>query len=143
MKVTEDESPTALPSGSLVPLEAILCTEELHRRPTRPPDYQAENRALGALVQALADSPPWGKTMVLIALTGWGQRRPPPVAGRRVRCPPGQAGGLRRPDGTACYSTLGAGRLASSQGAEADRGHLHEARAGTCRVDTKLLFYWE
>jgi hypothetical protein len=57
MKVTEDESPTVLPSGSLVPLEAILCTEELHRRPTRPPDYQAENRALGALVQALADSP--------------------------------------------------------------------------------------
>jgi hypothetical protein len=57
MKVTEDESSTALPSGSLVPLEAILCTEELHRRPTRPPDYQAEHCALGALVQALADSP--------------------------------------------------------------------------------------
>jgi PAS domain S-box-containing protein len=34
-----------------------LCTEELNRRPSRPPDYETENRALVALVQALADSP--------------------------------------------------------------------------------------
>jgi len=40
-----------------VPLEAVLCTEELQRRPTRPPDYQAENRALVTLAQALADAP--------------------------------------------------------------------------------------
>ena len=53
----KDESPTALPSDSLVPLESILCTEELDRRPSRPPDYETENRALAALVQALADSP--------------------------------------------------------------------------------------
>jgi PAS domain S-box-containing protein len=53
----KDESPTALPSDSLVPLESVLCTEELDRRPSRPPDYETENRALAALVQALADSP--------------------------------------------------------------------------------------
>jgi signal transduction histidine kinase len=39
------------------PLESIVCTEELRRRPSRPPDYEKENRALGALVSALADSP--------------------------------------------------------------------------------------
>src|SRR5207249_7332053 len=38
-------------------LESILCTEELHRRPWRSPDYEKENRALVALVGALADSP--------------------------------------------------------------------------------------
>ena len=38
-------------------LESILCTEELQRRPSRPPDYEKENRALVGLVSALADSP--------------------------------------------------------------------------------------
>ena len=38
-------------------LESILCTEELSRRPSRPPDYQKENGALVALSKALADSP--------------------------------------------------------------------------------------
>jgi PAS domain S-box-containing protein len=38
-------------------LESILCTQELHSRPSRPPDYEKENRALVALVSALADSP--------------------------------------------------------------------------------------
>jgi PAS domain S-box-containing protein len=40
-----------------VPLESILFTGELHRRPSRPPDYEKENRALVALASALADSP--------------------------------------------------------------------------------------
>lgn len=40
-----------------VALESILYTDELDRRPSRPPDYEKENRALIALVQALADSP--------------------------------------------------------------------------------------
>ncbi len=40
-----------------VSLESILCTEELRRRPWRPPDYEIENRALVALASALADSP--------------------------------------------------------------------------------------
>jgi PAS domain S-box-containing protein len=39
------------------PLESILCTEELLRRPSRMPDYEKENRALVRLVSALADSP--------------------------------------------------------------------------------------
>src|SRR3954466_6336193 len=42
---------------STAPLDSILCTEELHRRPSRPPDYEKENRALVKLVSALADSP--------------------------------------------------------------------------------------
>lgn len=48
-----------LPEGSLcsVPLAAILCTEELHRRPRRKPDLEAENRSLLALARVLADAP--------------------------------------------------------------------------------------
>ncbi|MEO6183865.1 MAG: PAS domain S-box protein [Verrucomicrobiota bacterium] len=57
MKSAQAESPDALPSDRLVPLKSILCTKELYRRPARPPDYETENRALGALVQALTDSP--------------------------------------------------------------------------------------
>jgi PAS domain S-box-containing protein len=47
---------TSIPDGA-VSLESILCTEELRRRPSRPPDYEKENRALVALASALADSP--------------------------------------------------------------------------------------
>lgn len=50
-------SPDAPPRDGLVPLEAVLCTEELKGRPTRRPDYETENRALAVLIQALADSP--------------------------------------------------------------------------------------
>jgi PAS domain S-box-containing protein len=42
---------------SAVPLESILRTQELYRRPLRPPDYEKQNRALVALASALADSP--------------------------------------------------------------------------------------
>jgi PAS domain S-box-containing protein len=45
---------TSIPGASL---ESILCTEDLQRRPSRPPDYGNENRALVALASALADSP--------------------------------------------------------------------------------------
>jgi len=38
-------------------LASILCTEELERRPWRPPDFEKENRALVALMSGLADSP--------------------------------------------------------------------------------------
>src|SRR5499433_2362735 len=38
-------------------LESILCTEELQRRPSRPPDSEKENRALVKMMIALADSP--------------------------------------------------------------------------------------
>jgi len=44
-----------IPEG-VATLESILCTEELYRRPSRPPDYETENRALVALARALADS---------------------------------------------------------------------------------------
>jgi PAS domain S-box-containing protein len=47
---------TALPEAGAT-LESILCTEELQRRPSRPPDHEKENRALVKLVSALADSP--------------------------------------------------------------------------------------
>jgi signal transduction histidine kinase/ActR/RegA family two-component response regulator len=45
----EDSIPAA-------PLESILCTEELRRRPSHPPDYEKENRALMALASAMVDS---------------------------------------------------------------------------------------
>ena len=47
---------TSVPADA-VPLESILCTEELRRRPSRTPDYEKENRALVALMSTLADSP--------------------------------------------------------------------------------------
>lgn len=43
-------------SADAVPLESILRTEELRIRPSRPPQYEEENRALVALASALADS---------------------------------------------------------------------------------------
>jgi PAS domain S-box-containing protein len=48
---------TSIPGGA-VSLESILRTEELRRRPWRPPDYEKENRALAALASALANSRP-------------------------------------------------------------------------------------
>jgi CheY-like chemotaxis protein len=44
-------------TGASVSLESVLRTEELKRRPSRPPDYQAENQALLALAQELTTSP--------------------------------------------------------------------------------------
>lgn len=52
-----DTSQGGDPPDGAVPLESILCTEELHRRPSRPPDYEKENGALAVLARALADSP--------------------------------------------------------------------------------------
>ena len=57
MAGNKNEAPTVIPGDSPVPLESVLCTEELNRRPSRPPDYEKENRALTALARALADSP--------------------------------------------------------------------------------------
>ena len=53
----QHQSPTAVPRDGPVPLESVLRTEDLNRRPFRPPDYQTENRALAAMAQALAESP--------------------------------------------------------------------------------------
>jgi hypothetical protein len=38
-------------------LKSVLSMAELSRRPSRPPDHAAENRALNALMQELATSP--------------------------------------------------------------------------------------
>lgn len=40
-----------------VALDAILCTEELTRRPSRPAEFEKENRALIGLIQTMVDSP--------------------------------------------------------------------------------------
>ena len=52
-----DVSLEASISEGRVSLESILCTEDLQRRPSRPPDHEKENGALVKLVSALADSP--------------------------------------------------------------------------------------
>jgi hypothetical protein len=46
---------SSIPEGA-ASLDSILCTEELQRRPSRPPDHAKENAALVALVNALAES---------------------------------------------------------------------------------------
>src|SRR5262245_17485639 len=38
-----------------VPLEAVITTAELQRRPSRLPDYEAESRALANLMDAIAN----------------------------------------------------------------------------------------
>jgi hypothetical protein len=43
--------------SSQTPLESILCTQELNRRPARPPDSEALADALVTLAQTLAGSP--------------------------------------------------------------------------------------
>lgn len=40
-----------------VALESILCTEELTRRPSRPPEYEKENQALISLIHGMVNSP--------------------------------------------------------------------------------------
>jgi C4-dicarboxylate-specific signal transduction histidine kinase len=56
--VTETKSEVPLEASTpAAPLESILCKETLQQRPTRHPDYEKENRALGRVMSALADSP--------------------------------------------------------------------------------------
>ena len=56
VKSTDDLVPAAsIPEGA-PSLESVLCTDELRRRPRRPPDYEKENRALLALTSALANA---------------------------------------------------------------------------------------
>jgi PAS domain S-box-containing protein len=43
--------------GRSASLEDVLITADLARRPARPPNYEAENRALSHLAEAMADSP--------------------------------------------------------------------------------------
>jgi PAS domain S-box-containing protein len=48
---------TQLTPQDIPDLESVISTAELERRPSRPPDYAAENRALVALAQEMAVSP--------------------------------------------------------------------------------------
>ena len=41
----------------VLPLESVLCPEQPHQRPPRPPDHRGESEALARLARALADSP--------------------------------------------------------------------------------------
>jgi PAS domain S-box-containing protein len=55
--------PEDFPLGGSIPegaasLESILCTEELRQRPSRPPDYEKENRALVQLAGSMVDPKP-------------------------------------------------------------------------------------
>ena len=49
--MADDTTPFPFRSDALVPLESVLCTEELDRRPARPSDFEAEHCALLLLVQ--------------------------------------------------------------------------------------------
>ena len=49
-------SPQKMAAGK-VSLESVLSTTKLKARPSRPPDYQTENRALREIAQHMADSP--------------------------------------------------------------------------------------
>ena len=59
MKVAQTPPTTTDHSESIpgAPLESILCTSELDRRPSRPADTRAERAALDHLTQRLAESP--------------------------------------------------------------------------------------
>ena len=57
LRQSHAELPSQTDALGLVPLQAVLSTEALHRRPSRAPDHATENRALVALAQALADAP--------------------------------------------------------------------------------------
>jgi hypothetical protein len=46
-----------LPHEPRVPLESVISTHELNKRPSRSPDYQAESRALSALGHEMANAP--------------------------------------------------------------------------------------
>jgi signal transduction histidine kinase len=49
--------PPNLPKPDAVPLEAVICTDELRRRASRPPDFEAENRAILSLARQLTHTP--------------------------------------------------------------------------------------
>jgi signal transduction histidine kinase len=55
--VSRSDEPFERPAPDAVPLESLLCTEELQRRPAREPAYREENLALVALASALSESP--------------------------------------------------------------------------------------
>jgi PAS domain S-box-containing protein len=57
MSSTLNEPPFAQKVRGAPPRQSMLSVDELNRRPTRDPDYEAESRALVALAQEMAVSP--------------------------------------------------------------------------------------
>src|SRR5262245_35428796 len=57
MVLDQERSEAREPAADTLPLEAVLATAELARRPARPPGSAAENRALVALAERLAAAP--------------------------------------------------------------------------------------
>ncbi len=53
MELPRPQKGPKLPGGAPVPLESIITTAELQRRPSRAPDYEAESRALGELLETV------------------------------------------------------------------------------------------
>ena len=51
------DSEQEIASPEVADLDSVISTSELSRRPTRPPDHEAENRAMVALVEAMTASP--------------------------------------------------------------------------------------
>lgn len=47
--MTTDTSRAPLPTDTVVPIESVLCTEDLEGRPSRPPHFETKNRALTAV----------------------------------------------------------------------------------------------
>ena len=56
-RITSGTTESPLSHDYRVPLESVISTPELRKRPSRSPDYQAESRALSALAQEMANSP--------------------------------------------------------------------------------------
>jgi PAS domain S-box-containing protein len=57
-RLNPKKSPMNEPTDEIATsLESILITEQLNKRPSRPPDYEMENRALLSIAQHMADSP--------------------------------------------------------------------------------------
>ena len=56
-RLVEQHNAASDTTGHAIDLKSVLSTAELSRRPSRPPDYVAENRALLALAREMATSP--------------------------------------------------------------------------------------
>jgi hypothetical protein len=56
-RLVEQHNAASDTTGHAIELKSVLSTAELSRRPSRPPDYVAENRALLALAREMATSP--------------------------------------------------------------------------------------
>ena len=55
--IDQHQSKTEPDVVDAAPLASVLCTEELHRRPPRLPDFEQQSRSLLTLSQVLAESP--------------------------------------------------------------------------------------